>query len=126
MVGELNKEVGAVKRKSDFITNSSSASFIMTFTPVDGTIDLDDFTLLFNHYIETYKKRFPNSLRYWDASNINQVPGTRGSNLFSVKEFTSMYNDESDVPEYMKDLMINSYIRDPNWGFKVESFVVDD
>jgi len=115
-----------MKRKGDFITNSSSASFILTLRPHDGTMELDEFTNLFNKYLDSFKFRNPNSLRYWDASNIDQVQSDNGPNLFTINEWTSMYNGEEDVPEYMKELMQNSFIKDPDFGFVVSGFVVEN
>ena len=119
-------EDGELKQKSDFITNSSSASFILTLRPNDGTIEIDEFTELFNKYLEHYKDRNPNGLRYWDGTKIDQVQNTKGPNLFTVSEWTSMYNGEEDIPDYMKQLMANSFIKDPDWGFVVSSFDDDN
>jgi hypothetical protein len=115
-----------MKVKTDFVTNSSSASFILTLRPHDGTMELSEFTNLFNKYLEDYKKNNPNSLRYWDATNIDEVQDDVGPNLFTINECVSMYNDADDVPAYIKELMINSYIRDRDWGFVVSSFKVDE
>ena len=110
-----------MKVKADFVTNSSSASFIMTLQPHNGTMGLDEFTQLFNEFLDDYKRRNPNALRYWDAFNIDQV-----QELFTIHEFVTMYNDVEDVPDYMKELMINSFVMDTDWGFIVNSFQIDD
>jgi hypothetical protein len=115
-----------MKVKGDFVTNSSSASFILTLRPTDGNIELDEFTELFNKFLEHYKEKNPNGLRYWDATMIDQVQETKGPNLFTVAEWVSMYNGEEDVPDYMKELMTNSFIQDPNWGFVVSHFEADN
>jgi len=115
-----------MKRKGDFITNSSSASFILTLRPHDGTIELDEFTNLFNKFLDSFKERNPNDLRYWDATNIDEVQSDVGPNLYTVSEWTSMYNGEEDVPDYMKELMSNSFIKDPDWGFVASGFKVEN
>jgi hypothetical protein len=115
-----------MKVKGDFVTNSSSASFILTLRPHDGTMGLDEFTNLFNKFLDNYKERNPNGLRYWDGTNIDEVQIDVGPNLFTVQEWVSMYNGEEDVPDYMKELMVNSFIRNTDWGFVVSSFEADD
>jgi len=114
-----------MKAKADFITNSSSASFILTLRPHDGTMGLDEFTNLFNKYLDNYKQRNPNGLRYWDGTNIDEVQVDVGPNLFTVNEWVSMHNGEEDIPDYMKELMANSFIKDPDFGFVVSSFEAD-
>ena len=65
-------------------------------------------------------------MRYWDASVFKEVETNSGPNLFTISEWVSMYNDEEDVPDYMKELMINSFIKDPDRGFVVSAFEVDN
>ena len=36
------------------------------------------------------------------------------------------FNGEEDVPDYMKELMANSFIKDPDWGFVVSSFKAEN
>ena len=115
-----------MKIKGDFVTNSSSASFILTLRPHDGTIKLDEFTNLFNKFLDDYKFRHPSRLRYWDATNIDEVQVDVGPNLFTINEWTSMYNGEEDVPDYMKELMSNSFIKNPDFGFVVSGFQVEN
>jgi len=115
-----------MKVKGDFVTNSSSASFILTLRPHDGTIELDEFTNLFNKFLDGFKQRNPNDLRYWDGTNIDEVQVDVGPNLFTVNEWVSMYNDDEDIPDYMKELMANSFIKDPDWGFVVSSFKAEN
>jgi len=114
-----------MKQKIDFITNSSSASFILTLKPYDETINLEEFKNLFNRFLDDYKFRNPNSLRFWDATKIEELTNNE-STIFTVTEWVSMYNDEDDVPNYMKELMINSFIKDPNFGFIASSFEINE
>jgi hypothetical protein len=116
-----------MKRKGDFITNSSSASFILTMRPHDGTMEIGEFTSLFNKFLDRYKESNPNGLRYWDGTNITDVINDEsGPHLFEVTEWVSMYNDADDVPDYMKELMANSFIKDCDWGFVVSGFKAEN
>jgi len=114
-----------MKLKSDFITNSSSASFIMSFKTKDN-INHDEFRTLFNKYLESYKRQHPNKLRFWDASIISKGTDDKGDLIYTVEDGTTMYNDMHDIPEYMRLLMIESYVNEYDWGFQVVGFKVED
>ena len=115
-----------MKQKDDFITNSSSASFILTLEVNDKNVSLDEFKELFNVFIEEYLERNPSSLKFWDATNIKKIGSDNKSKLFKISEWTSMYNYQDDIPKYMRELMVNSYIDEDNFGFKVKKFNIED
>jgi hypothetical protein len=113
-----------MKQKSDFITNSSSASYILTLKADVSDMSLERFKKIFNEYIEIYKNDIykNNKIRFWDGVNVHKVD----KNMFEVVDWTSMHNDNDDIPDYMRDLLIESFVGDRDWGFKVEKFRIDD
>jgi len=110
-----------LKRKDDFITNSSSASYILTLKADVSDMSLEQFEVLFQEYIEIYKRNNDNKIRYWDGINIHKID----NNMFEVTDWTSMHNDNDDIPEYMRDLLIESFVDSRDWGFVVEKFRID-
>jgi len=114
-----------MKVKSDFVTNSSSASYIMMFKGTEG-MNKDEFSMALNSYLELYKRRNLGSLRYWDASRIDEII-IDDITLFRVTEETSMHNGSEDIPNWMKQLMIENFVREDNLPFSIKSFeVLDD
>lgn len=112
-----------MKVKTDFVTNSSSASYIMSFRGKDDEMDKDDFTIALNSYLELYKRRYPGKLRFWDASKIDMIIKDRIP-LFRVVEGTTMHNSSEDIPDWMKTLMIENFVEEDNLPFYIESFEV--
>jgi hypothetical protein len=114
-----------MKLKADFVTNSSSASFIMTLRSVDGDMDADDLKEKINDFIEYFRSQYgdrANNLRYYNGVDVERV--ARG--LFTITEWTSMYNYPSDIPEYMQAMMLEDHLEEDEnlarFGFKVEKF----
>lgn len=109
-----------MKVKASFITNSSSASFILSFR-ADDNMTLEEFKDIFNQYLENHR-RFIKGLRFWDASVIEEVE----PNSFKIVEWTSMYNNQDNIPDYMKFIMVESFLTDfyalglKFGGFKVQ------
>lgn len=114
-----------MKVKSDFVTNSSSASYIMTFKPNSQEIDRDQFLILFNAYLERFKRKHHGELRYWDGCNVDSIE-KQGITYFTVTEETSMHNGSEDIPLYMRELMVESYVKEFSMGFTMESFEIED
>ena len=112
-----------MKQKSDFITNSSSASYILTLKADVSDMSLARFKELFYEYIEIYKRNNDNNrIRFWDGVNVHKVD----NNMFEVTDWTSMHNDNDDIPGYMRDLLVESFVNSRDWGFKVEKFRIED
>lgn len=95
-----------MKVKRDFVTNSSSTSFILTFKA--GTSGKDEFIDKFNRFLEEYKKH-----RTWDddfqeppllrSDMVDQVePG-----VFTIRDFVAIYGGEEDMPQYVRELFFD-------------------
>jgi len=112
-----------MKIKNDFVTNSSSASFILTIKP-NEEMNLDEFRDRFNEYIDTIKRWNPklSSMRFWDGINIKQS----NNNEFVVEEWTGMYNDIYDIPPYMSYILIADQVEDMLDWFKVVKFEIEN
>jgi hypothetical protein len=112
-----------MKIKEDFVTNSSSASFIMTFAA--GGKDFNEFQDTMNSFLEMYKDNTRKELRFWDGSNIEEVaPG-----VFQIEEWTSMYNDIDDIPDYMKYIIIDKAVESRElgaYGITMTNFKIDE
>jgi len=113
-----------MKIKGDFVTNSSSASFIMIIeAPYD---DVHCFREAFNDYLNYYKSQTGDHLRFWDASNISEV----SDHVFQITDWTSMYNGIYDIPKYMQHIILDS-VASPQSdlecrGMKFKSFDVEE
>jgi len=91
-----------MKIKNDYITNSSSASFILYIT---STIqDLGEFKKFLYEYIIKELK--------WDGAG-SQYPEDHQPNIFEistgvykVEEYVCMFNGYGDIPSWMVDIMI--------------------
>lgn len=109
-----------MKSKLSFVTNSSSASFILRFETL-REMTVEEFTNIFNRYLE-HRRHLIENLRFWDASTVKQVE----PNIFVIEEWTSMYNDMMDIPEYMRLVLVESFLDDFSLldlkfvGFKVQ------
>jgi hypothetical protein len=99
-----------MKIKTDFVTNSSSASFILTITTLQN-LDINKFRDLFNEFILKYEREYKHSsprndektiFRFWDPKELKQIE----LNKFELEDFTSMYNGVDDIPHYMKFLLL--------------------
>ena len=92
-----------MKIKMDFVTNSSSSSFIVVVE--SDTKDLEEFIQKFNEFLRdhieenSWKDDFepPGMLTY---DRVKKV----GPNTFIVKDFLPFYWDEKDMPSYIKVL----------------------
>lgn len=110
-----------MKFKADFVTNSSSASFILYFASTYK--NLDSFQDSFNRYLEEYTQRYKytkecSTLRFYNPKMIEEVE----EGIFKITEGTSMYNNYGDIPHYMRTVLIDSKIRQKElsetFGFK--------
>ena len=84
-----------MKAKYDFITNSSSASFIMYIRLVKGYFNEDNL-------LEEFKKEFQCFI-----NNRNPKITRFFTDIIAIEEWTPMYNGSEEIPEYMMDLMID-------------------
>ena len=116
-----------MKIKTDLVTNSSSASFIMY---VEATADnLTDFQNDFDRFLERYKETFAfnpgilSNLKFINPKSFDQV----ATHVFAINEWTSMFNTHDDIPHYMRHLMVLSFCNDTEeFGFKVTKFTIKD
>ena len=106
-----------MKIKSDFVTNSSSTSFIISGE--DGGIGIDIIKDIFNDLIQDYRKKTE-----WDK-DTERPPSIKseriqktGPDTFCVKDFIPQNNDEEDIPQWIKDIFINN---DSEAGKKLKS-----
>ena len=123
-----------MKIKHDFVTNSSSASYLLYID--SNTNDLEEFTEQFEKYLKEIRSEY--DWDSWDSSadeyeqpKFYQPKGIEnvGGTVFLVTEWTSMYNYTNDIPTYMAALLVKSFDAGEleRWGFKGVKFkIVND
>ena len=96
-----------MKIRKGFVTNSSSASFILTIK-TKTTKTISEFKKMFNDFLETYESSYypSRSLQFWHPNSISQ----KEDNIFEISDMTCMYNDYESIPNYMKHLILMSVI----------------
>ena len=106
-----------MKIKSDFVTNSSSTSFIIS-GKYDGK-GIDEIKAIFNGLIQDYRKKTE-----WDKDTErpplikSEMIQKTGPDTFSITDFIPQSNEEEDIPQWIKDIFINN---DSEAGKKLES-----
>jgi hypothetical protein len=91
--------------KTDFVTNSSSATILLYVESTEENLEV--FKEQFNRYIEDYKERYNEEIvHFWDPRSITQLT----PHTFEISHYTSMYNDQEDIPHYMRVLLLASLI----------------
>ncbi len=114
-----------MKIKSDFITNSSSASFILAVKSIDDC-SLSEFEDKFGKFMDWFKTYKSTSIvRFWDGIQIREGDT---KNVFLIEAWTTMYNDDDDIPEYMRYICMDENIenRHKSFGFEFISFEIDE
>lgn len=91
-----------MKKKTGFITNSSSVSFILYVESDEG--DLSVFEKKLKEYIEHENKYEYGAGTRHSRASIRQI----SSSTYKVEEYTHMFNGFEDVPSYMIDLIIKA------------------
>lgn len=102
-----------MKIKGDFVTNSSSANFILF---IESTVDnLDDFQKSWDQYIEDLSKI---NILVSEKMNIREV----NKHVYQIESSTFMLNCLlTDVPKWMRYLIILHNIKSRKlleYGFK--------
>jgi len=90
-----------MKFKADFVTNSSSASFILYITFISD--DFDRFKEAWENFIKKFEKEYYQTHKF--ADNNIKIFHIR-KNLFTIEQWTSAYNFLSDIPNWMKYVII--------------------
>ena len=116
-----------MKIKTNLVTNSSSASFIMYVE--SNTDNLTDFQNDFDKFLKKYESDFHftpevlSHLRFINPKSFEQI----ATHVFAINEWTSMFNNHDDIPHYMRYLMVLSFCGDTQeLGFKVTKFTIED
>lgn len=92
-----------MKIKSDFVTNSSSTSFIITFRA--GAGGKEDFVKKFNDLLRVYIEK-----RSWDEE-FREPPFLTGDiveqvgDKYTIRDFVPIYCGEGDIPQYIQDIL---------------------
>ena len=104
-----------MKRKADFVTNSSSASFVLYIET--STTDSSEFQNIFQAFIKAHEEEHS-----WREKRIAPMPDVEhiSGNVFAITDWTGMYNGIEDIPDYMKYLIIkcNMYGEMIEYGIK--------
>ena len=114
-----------MKIKLDFITNSSSASFYLHITTATE-LTIEEFQDKFNLYIKDYSDEFcfkKKTVKFYNPREIKQI----NSNTFEISDWTSMYNDNDDIPHYIRNLLILTCMENviEYYGFKKILFKIE-
>lgn len=92
-----------MKIKRDFVTNSSSTSFIMRCESNAKT--KADFIYAYNEWRSEYIKK-----KGWDKEFRepplleNDMVTDIGGGIFAIRDFVPLYSGEKDTPQYIRDL----------------------
>jgi len=96
-----------MKIKSDFVTNSSSTSFILTCqTDIE---EKQEFINKLNKLLQEYSNR-----RKWDeefqeppfitSEMVTQV----GPKRYAIRDFVAVFSGEADIPQYIMDFFLDT------------------
>ncbi|MCK9227216.1 MAG: hypothetical protein M0P30_05395 [Syntrophorhabdaceae bacterium] len=93
-----------MKIKRDFVTNSSSTSFIMQFK--SGANSKADFIYAYNEWRSEYIKKEGWKNEFQEPSLLTSDMVTAiGDGIFVITDFVPLYSGkEQDTPKYIRDL----------------------
>ena len=99
-----------MKVRFDFVTNSSSASFLLVFRAIGKSEKEVRTHLAFLSKMQQNPEDF----------QLESLP----EDIFILTAHTTMYNDDRDIPSYMK--LMEECAKDPMTDFKFIKFMVKD
>jgi hypothetical protein len=105
-----------MKIKSDFVTNSSSTSFIITCEAEAG--GKDDFIDKYNRMLKDYIKDKDWNEEFQEPPMLTSDRVTSiGQGVFIITDFAPIYSNDLDTPQYIQELFIDP---DPDAGKLLE------
>ena len=105
-----------MKIKRDFVTNSSSTSFMIACESDAG--GKDDFIDKFNGMLKDYikKKAWEEEFQEPPLLTSDRVTSIKPG-VFIIKDFVPIYSNEQDTPQYIQKLFLDN---DPDAGKLLE------
>jgi hypothetical protein len=93
-----------MKIKRDFVTNSSSTSFMLTFKTEAGGKDafIDKFNDLLKDYVK--KSDWDEKFKKPPILTSDRVTN-KGSDEYVITDFAAIYSNELDMPQHIQDLL---------------------
>lgn len=105
-----------MKFRNSFVSNSSSASFILEMFTNDSSLTKEDVVNIMEEKIGTIGIDY-DGLAKNDKEIINQNLKKIDSQKFVLDYWTIMYNGPENIPEFMKDFYIFHKLHPDESGF---------
>jgi len=108
-----------MKFRTDFVTNSSSASFILF---VESTAaNKQEFEESLKKLFAEYSRDFQKEESLPKSEQIKHIFGS----LYAINDMTIMFNDYDDVPHYMRYMLLRHHIDDDLLKFGIKSLKLE-
>ena len=118
-----------MKYRPDFVTNSSSASFILYFKTSARVQEADAVKVIksIDENLTTLRKLATEyaSTEFTSGCQIREVLAEANFRIFKLTDGVSMYNGEEDRPEYIKELIRRMATGESDWKF-IDFEVIDE